>query len=243
MENIPGIFNFWDTQDPRFFDNNGNGTMDVNDVIVQKTKNFGGSIPASSNFFAKFSGLQLVISSPDSTSTSTTASQPALGYYMAPWIDTSTSSYKSFCLTSTQYNSTTNPLYKAFRDILGVDTEGLYIAEKGAQTIENSSGDTVTTNADYLLIREADLKAVWFYVKNGVLTKPTEDNVANVTTYFYYPLNKATPFIKSDDQELYRVKSAQELTSGGVSDSSTSTSGSVGSFPPHDKKIGCIPKL
>lgn len=244
LENIPGIFNFWDTQDPRFFDNNGNGTLDVNDVIVQKTKNFGGSIPASSNFFAKFSGLQLVITNPNSTTTSTTANQPALGYYMAPWIDTSTSSYRSFCLTSTEYNSPTNALYKAFRDIIGVDTEGLYIAEKGAQTIEDANGNPVTTNPDYLLLRESDLKAVWFYVKNGVLTKPTEENVANVTTYFYYPLNKSTPFVKSSTQELYRVRSAAELTSNSnVSSNSTTTSGSVGSFPPHDKKIGCIPKL
>ena len=245
LENTPGVFNFWDTQDPRFYDNNGNGVLDINDVIVQKTKNFGGSIPASSNFFAKFSGLQLVITNPDETSTNTTANQPALGYYMAPWIDTNSSSYRSFCLTTTEYNSATNALYKAFRDVIGVDTEGLYIAEKGAQVIEDVNGNEVTTNPDFLLIRESDLKSVWFYVKNGVLTKPTEENVANVTTYFYYPLNKTTPFIKSSTQELYRVRSAQELASGGVSSGSTSTTnpGTPGLFPPHDKKIGCIPKL
>ncbi len=243
LENIPGIFNFWDTQDPRFFDNNGNTFLDINDVIVQKTKNFGGSIPANSNFFAKFSGLQLVILDPNSTSTNTTADQPALGYYMAPWIDTNSSSYRSFCLTSTQYNST-NALYQAFRDVIGVDTEGLYISEKTAEVVTTANGDDVSTKPDYLLIRESDLKAVWFYVKNGVLTKPTEENVANVTTYFYHPINKTTPFVKSSTQKLYRVKSAQELASGsGVSSGSTSQTGTPGSFPPHDKKIGCIPKL
>jgi hypothetical protein len=242
LENTPGVFNFWDTQDPRFFDNNGNTYLDINDVIWQKTKNFGGNIPRTSNFFAKFSGLQLVVTSPDNTTTTPSTTQPALGYYMAPWIDTNSSSYRSFCLTSTEYNST-NPLYQAFRDVLGVDTEGLYIAEKSSTTITNAEGQTVTTNPDYLLLRETDLKAAWFYVKNGVLTKPDEATVANVTTYFYYPLNKATPFIKSSSQELYRVKSAQELTSGDVSSSATSQTGSVGTFPPHDKKIGCIPKL
>ena len=243
LENTPGVFNFWDTQDPRFFDNNGNNLLDVNDVIVQKTRNFGGNIPATSNFFAKFSGLQLVITNPDSTTTGTTASQPALGYYMAPWIDTNSSSYRSFCLTSEQYNNPTNALYKAFRDVIGVDTEGLYIAEKSAEIIRDANGNDVTTNPDFLLIRETDLKAVWFYVKNGVLTKPTEENVANVTTYFYHPLNKNAPFIKSSTQQLYRVKSAQELSSGGVSNGSTSQTGSPGTFPPHDKKIGCIPKF
>lgn len=244
LENTPGVFNFWDSQDPRFFNNNGTGSeFDVNDVIVQKTKNFGGSIPANSNFFARFSGLQLVIADPDSTTTSTTANQPALGFYMAPWIDTATSSFRSFCLTSEHYNNPTNPLYKAFRDVLGVDTEGLYIGEKSAEIIRDANGNDVTTNPDFLLIRETDLKAVWFYVKNGVLTKPTDANVANVTTYFYHPLNKTTPFIKSSTQQLYRVKSAQELSTGGVSQNSTTQSGSPGTFPPHDKKIGCIPKF
>ncbi len=244
LENTPGVFNFWDTQDPRFFDNNGNSIMDINDVIIQKTKNFGGgTLPATSNYFAKFSGLQLVIANPDSTTTTTNAAQPALGYYMAPWIDTNTSSYKSFCLTTEHYNSQTNALYKAFRDVVGVDTEGLYIAEKAAETIQDANGNNVTTNPDYLLLRETDLKAVWFYVKNGVLTKPTEENVSNVTTYFYHPLNKTTPFIKSSSQQLYRVKSAQELASGSVSGGSTTTTGTTGMFPPHDKKIGCIPKL
>lgn len=245
LENTPAVFNFWDTQDPRFFDNNGNTYLDVNDVIVQKTKNFGGNIPKTSNFFAKFSGLQLVITNPNSTSTNTTPTQTPLGYYMAPWIDSNTSGFKSFCLTSEHYNNPNNALYRAFRDVIGVDTEGLYIAEKAAETIENVNGDTVTTNPDYLLVREADLKAVWFYVKGGVLTKPTEENVANVTTYFYHPFNKANPFIKSSSQQLYRVKSASELAQGGVSNGSTSTSnpGTPGAFPPHDKKIGCIPKL
>lgn len=243
LENIPGVFNFWDTQDPRFFDNNGNNLLDVNDAIVQKTKNFGGSIKAASNFFAKFSGLQLVIDDPDSTTTSPAATQPALGYYMAPWIDSNSSSFRSFCLTSTEYNST-NPLYKAFRDVIGVDTEGLYIAEKQAEIIQDQNGDDVPTNPDYLLVRETDLKAVWFYLKNSVLTKPTEENVANVTTFFYYPFNKSTPFVKGSTQKLYRIRSAQDLaTQGGVSSGSTSTTGTPGSFPPHDKKIGCIPKL
>lgn len=245
LENTPGWIHFWDTMDPRFFNNNGTGSaLDVNDVIIQKTKNFGGSIPATSNFFASFAGLQLVVTNPNSTTTSTTAAQPALGYYMAPWIDSNSPSYRSFCLTSTQYNDNNNPLYRAFRDVIGVDTEGLYIAEKAAQQIENANGQTVTTNPDYILIRESDLKSVWFYVKNGVLTKPTEDNVANVTTFFYYPLNKNTPFIKASTQELYRIRSAQELASGGVSNGTTSSAnpGTPSTFPPHDKKIGCIPK-
>ncbi len=240
LETTPSVINFWDTSDPRFFDNNGNTFRDINDVIVQKAKNFGRVIPANSSFFNEFKGLQLVVTNPGDTTTAPAPTQQiALGFYMAPWIDTSSSNYRSFCLTSTQYNSN-DALYKAFRDVLGLDTEGLYIAEKAAETITNINNVQVSTKADYILIRETDLKAVWFYVKNGVLTKPTDETVANVTTYFYYPYNKDYPFVKSSTQKLYRVKSAKELA--GVEQGSNQA-GTIGTYPPHDKKIGCIPKL
>ncbi len=244
LENNPGIFSLWDSMDPRFFDNNGNQIIDITDVIYQKTKNFGGSISKTAKFFNLLpTQFQLVVNNPvaEGEESSPTTALP-LGYYMAPWIDTSTS--KSFCLTSEHYNST-NALYKAFRDVIGVDTEGIYIAEKEAETTTNSEGDEVPVQKDYLLIRETDLKSVWFHVKNGVLTKPTDANVANVTTYFYYPLNTLTPFVKSSTQKLYRVKSAAELTAESVPNESNGTSnpGVPGQSPPHDKKIGCIPKL
>lgn len=240
LETLPATINLWDSSDPRFFDNNGNTYKDVNDVIVQKTKNFGRVLDPKSNYFNEFKGLQLVVTNPsDTTTTPASTTQLALGYYMLPWIDTTSNAYKSFCLNSTHYNSN-DPLFKAFRDVLGLDTEGLYIAEKAAETITTADKVEQSSGVDYLLIRETDLKAVWFYVKNGVLTKPTDDTVANVTTYFYYPFNKDYPFVKSSTQKLYRVKSARELS--GVDQGSTQ-SGTVGSYPPHDKKIGCIPKL
>ncbi|MCM2349197.1 MAG: hypothetical protein NDI69_04195 [Bacteriovoracaceae bacterium] len=240
LETIPGIFNLWDDTDPRFYDNNGNGALDVNDAIVQKTKNFGGSIPADSKFFTPFVWQMAPAIEDEDGSTDSEASAPkSLGYYMAPWIDQT--SFKSYCLSSTHYNSD-NALYKAMRDIIGVDTEGIYVGEKAAESISGTDG-TIAGLKDLILIRETDLKAVWFYLSSGVPTAPTEDNVANHAVYFYYPLNKASPFVKTSTQRIYRVRSAQELNGSSGGSSSTSPDGSLSTFPPHDRKIGCVPKF
>ncbi len=241
FEEIPGVFNLWDTSDPRFFDNNGNGNDDINEVIAQKVQNFGGgTLTAGSKFFIKFSWPGSPTLSDEAGNSSSTSSTQPIGHYMAPWIDQQ-NQFKSFCLNSSHYNST-SALFKAFRDIVGVDTEGLYVGEKSPETVFSSNGQVIGTGVkDYILIRESDLKAVWYYMNNGVPTAPTDDNVANVAVYFNYPLNKASPFIKTSTQRIYRVRGASEL-----SNTATNTSQPTGTsspYPPHDRKIGCIPKL
>lgn len=242
LEQLAGVFNLWDTTDPRFYDNNGNGAVDVNEVIIQKTKNFGGTIPTGTSFFQTFKWPGAPQLESDSGNNSTTTQ--ALGYFMSPWIDQTT--FLSYCLTATHYNSS-NPLYKALRDIIQVDTEGLYIGEKAPETVTDSDGNLTTGFSDYILIRETDLKAVWFYLKNGVPTAPTNTTVANNAVYFYYPINKASPFVRTSTQRIYRVKSAAELNASSSSNNqSTSTnnpSGGNGAYPPHDRKIGCVPKF
>lgn len=238
LETVPGVFKLWDEQDPRFYDNDGNGRMDINEAIVQKTRNFGATIPADSKFFQIFSwqnGPEL--ETDDSSESKSTLTR--LGYLMAPWVDTS--NYKSYCLTDTHYNSS-NALFKAMRDYVGVETEGLYIGMKSAETVTDNEGNPAQGYPDYILIRETDLKAVWFYYKSGVPTAPTDDNVASNTIYFHYPLNKTSPFVKSSTQRLFRVKSAAEINGTSVPSGSTST-GVPANYPPHDRKLGCIPKL
>lgn len=233
LENIPGVFNLWDTSDPRFYDNNGNTILDVNDIILQKTRNFGGSIAAGTNFFNTFTWPGSPDVSEDAGNATTSQS---IGYFMAPWIDQTT--FKSYCLTSTHYNSDI-PLYKALRDIIEVDTEGLYIGEKAAETVLDQNGNPTTGYKDYILIRESDLKQVWFYLNNNVPTAPSDDIVSDVAVYFYYPLNKASPFVKTSTQRIFRVRGANELSgvAGNVSESGPTT------YPPHDRKIGCVPKF
>lgn len=241
FENKPGIFNLWDNNDPRFYDTNGNGTAEVNELIAQKAKHFGATIPAGTNFFSSFTWPGSPNLSDDAGNEAATTTP--LGYYMAPWIDTQT--YKSYCLNDTHYNSN-NALFKAMRDVLQVQTEGLYVGEKAAETVV--VGDEITTGyKDYILIRETDLKAVWFYMKNGTPTAPTEENVASNTIFFYYPLNKQSPFVRSSTQRLFRVRSACELSnscgSNNGNNSGSTDTGASTPFPPHDRKIGCVPKF
>jgi hypothetical protein len=241
LELIPGAFNLWDTSDPRFFDNNGNSIVDINEIILQKTKSFGGSLPSNANFFVPFSWPGQPDLS-DDAGNNNTSTQP-LGFFMAPWIDQT--SFKSYCLDSTHYNSN-NPLFKALRDVIGVDTEGIYVGQKSPEAITAADGTVSAGEQDFILIRESELKQVWFFLNNGVPTAPTDDNVANVPVFFYYPLNKTSPFVKTSTQRIYRVKSGQELSSSSTSSSSsssTNTSGSPTSFPPHDRKLGCVPKF
>lgn len=238
LEETPGAFSLWDgVTDPRFFDNNGNGNLDANDQIVNKVKDYGYTIPAATNFFLQFSWPSNPTS--DSSSSSTNTASP-LGWYMIPWVDQTT--FKAYCPTSTHYNSA-NVIFKAMRDIVSVDTEGLYIAMKDGELVSNGSTTTVGP-ADYLLVRESDIKRVWFYLNGTSAIAPTDANVASKTIYFYYPFNFNSPFIKTSTQKTYVVKKASELSNSSVSNSGTnSSSGSITTYPPHDRRIGCIPKL
>ncbi len=231
-------FTLWDKTDPRFFDNNNNTFNDVNDIIIQKTKNFGSTIGASTNFFTTFTWPGSPVSS--TTAGDTTANRP-LGYYMQPWIDSNT--FLSYCLNSTHYNSS-NALFRAMGDVLQVDTEGLYVGVKAAESV-NVDGTTYTGVKDYLLVRESDLKRVWFYKNGSTPTAPSDANVRNVAVYFYYPFNFASPYIKSSGQRVFQVKGAEELsnTATNTSNTGTTSSGTNLQYPPHDRKIGCVPKI
>lgn len=237
FEETPGVFTLWDSTDPRFYDNDGNGTNDVNDMIRQKVIHYGGSIKAGTNFFNPFSWAGAPQLTEEAGNNSGLAN---LGLYMAPWINPS--NYRSYCLTKAHYEQN-NPLYKALGDVIQVDTEGLYIGVKTGENYTDVDGNTRRAPDDYILIRETDLKQVWFYRDNdGTLKAPTDDILPNVAVYFYYPLNKAAPYIQSSNQRLYRVRGANELNQGNISDNASTESGNTSQYPPHDRRIGCIPK-
>lgn len=240
LELIPGVFNLWDSSDARFIDSNKDGNLDVNEVIAQKARNFGGTnISNNTQFFAKFPIMTSTQSSQNAGNTM--AAAQSMGYYMSPFIDSTTK--RSFCLNSSHYDSF-NPLYQALRDVVGVDMEGIYVGVKAAQTVLDPNQNYAQSPADFLLIRETDLKAVWFYMNNDVPTVPTEAMVKNVAVYFYYPINKDAPYIRSSTQQLYQVKGASELNNSTISSNDNTTTGGIPtSLEPHDRKIGCIPKF
>jgi len=247
LELIEGVFNIWDNMDPRFYDNNGNGVVDVNDQIIQKAKNFGATLPSNTQFFAPFPTLTPQTTSGSSSGTNNnqsggnnSSSQP-VGYYMNAWIDPIT--YKSFCLNSSHYNSN-NPIYRALGDVLQVETEGVYAAQKVAESYPDpSTGSMVQAPNDYLFIKESDIKRAWFYMKDGVPTIPSDSIISTTAVFFYYPFNFNSPYVKSSTQRIYQVKGAQDLNNSQVQQGGSSPAGSKSQYPPHDRKFGCIPKF
>jgi len=237
FEQSPGTFTLWDNTDPRFFDNDGNGVAEVNDMIRQKVIHYGGSIPAGTRFFNPFSWA----GAPELTTEAGNSSSLAnLGQYMAPWIDQS--NYRSYCLTNAHYQLN-NPLFRALGDVIQVDTEGLYIGVKKGDTFRTPDGNLQNAPDDYILIRETDLKQVWFHQdSDGTLKAPTDENVSNVAVYFYYPLNKEAPYVQSANQRIYRVRGTNELGQDSISDNVSNENGAISQYPPHDRRIGCIPK-
>lgn len=247
LETIEGALKFWDETDPRFYDNNENGIIDINDGIISKVKAYGSNISGTINLFQKrqWYNSDVCLGSLEEGGgggggASLPTELPLLGYTLPSWIDSKT--YRAYCPTAVHYNSN-NALFKALRDYIGVDTEAYYA---GAKFQEDTSavGACLT---DIVLLREQDIKQVWFYFKNGVPTVPTDDIIANVAVYFYYPLNKASPYVKTSTQKLFRVQTAKELNAilngATTSPDTASSSGSSSKLPPHDRRLGCIPKL
>lgn len=246
---IQGFISVWDKTDPRFYDNNGNTFLDVNDVIIQKTKNFGATIPPSSKYFFPLKKLiadpaQLANAEMNNNSSTTATGDLVLGYYMYPWIDQSNS--HAYCLNNSHYNGS-NPLFRAIGEVVGVETEGLYAAKKVPEYVVDPNGTTQTAPEDIIFLKESDLKSTWFYFNNGVPTLPTESMVSNVAVFFYYPFNPTSPYVKASTQSLYQLKSAEEIIqesqNANVSSGGASDSGALSAMPPHDRKFGCVPKF
>lgn len=214
FEEVQNAIAMWPQHNPLFYDNDGNGYLDVNDAIRQHTKKFGGTIPAGSQFFQYFTlpgDVELYAQSG--------TNKNSYSYVMPAWIDQTT--FYSYCPSEAHYNSS-NPLWKALGEVVGVPTEGLYAG------VESEDG------RDVILLRETDIKSVWFFLKNNQVKVPNDETVSRVTVYFYYPLDKMDPYTRKPHQKVYRVKSAQEL---GVEIPAPTT------YPTHDRKLACIPKI
>ena len=121
------------------------------------------------------------------------------------------------------------------REVIAVDTEGLYIAKE-----DNA--------CNFLLVNESVVKSIWFYVEGGQHIEPTTDTISGKQVQFYWPADSTSPFIKKSHQRVYTIKSTSDLGNGcsGGSAGTGGTSGSNGiptTIPPHDKRIGCIPVM
>ncbi len=212
FEEVSAAIGVWPNTSPLFYDNDANGYMDVHDAIRRQMKRFGSSIPMGTEFFTYFT-----LPGDEQNYAQSGAAKNSSAYVLKPFIDQNT--FYSFCPGETHYNSTT-PLFRALKEVIASETEGLYAAVE------------ISDSQDVILLNEKNIKAVWFYVKDGQIKVPNDSNVSRQTIYFYYPLDKVNPYVKKPNQKIYQVKSAEEI---GMSTGNT--------YPSHDRKIACIPKI
>ncbi len=216
----------WKSQNFLFFDNNGDGVLDINELVIKMVKDNGGVIKNNIRLFGVLSGP----GTKEQNFEAGNSEFDRLGFIMSYWVDTKT--FHSFCPSESDY-ATGAPLFKAMKDILAKGTEGIYLADRSE-----------SENRTHLFVRESDLRAVWFYNNNGVPTKPTEDQVQFQTMYFYHPFNKENPLVKQPHQKVYRVRAASEVTTVLTTlQAFTPNTGEMISYPSHDRKLGCVPKL
>lgn len=103
-----GNISTWSPNNALFFDNNGNGSLDIHDLIRRRTKHYGQTLPSLITFF------------------NSAPINPEIGWVTKPWFQDTT--YYSYCLNETHFNSQT-PVFRAMGDVLsGIPTEGLYAA-------------------------------------------------------------------------------------------------------------------
>lgn len=248
LELQPNFFKMWNETDSRFIDlmsydatgkvvSTPNQQPDINDEIKEKLRQAG--ISSGANYFVYFEWLAYPgISNP-----------PRLGYLMTPFIDPIT--YHATCPTQADYNSNST-LMRILKDTVGVDTEGIYIAQKEAECYTTRAGELKPALDDYMLIREGLLKKIWWYIKNGVRTEPTESVFnSNTSISFYWPPDESSPYVQKSTQKLYTIRYTDELGTPNTICGSPAPANAPNSTPPtprttlraSDKRIGCIPAI
>lgn len=230
LEETPGAYHLWDLNDPRFFDTDSNGQAQINDLIMQSVANQGVTLSSTPNLFFKFqwaTGPAIDSTSSDGNGNPTGQSENVdLGYYMTPWSDNQT--FKSYCPTQSHYYGT-NPVFIALREYIGIDTEALYIAREESKSA-------------LILVRESEVKPIWFYRENGQNIEPDENSIVGKKVQFYWPPDPSSPYIKKSHQRTFTIKRANEIGDN-VSSNVQDNQGVPTQVPAHDKRIGCVPKL
>jgi hypothetical protein len=236
LQLVNNQFAIWNETDPRFYDLDSNGIMDIHDKIRDEVAVDGVIYdPATQKLFLEFSWPNYPYNAvPTAPGAGNSAAK--LGFIMTPWIDQQ--SFKSYCPEDVHYNSS-NKIFNALKKYIGEEMEGIYLAVKEAETTSDETGAVVLAANDYLLLRESMLKEIWFYIDNEQKIEPTNENVGSKTVHFYWPPKPLSPFIKDSSQKLYTVRHPSDLSESPASDNTDLQT----SLRPHDKRFGCVPKL
>lgn len=218
LELVKNHVAMWDTKDVRFTTSmNGAGKLMMNKILEER-------LLTEYNITANLDLFRMVsFANPKFNSSS------ILGYMMIPFTDSRTGN--SFCPTSGTYESY-SPLFNLLGEYMA-DTEGLFLAEKEAETILN--GATYKTLYGTMLVRESILKNYGFYIENGLKIKATANTLNTKTIYYYWPADPSADPTNGEGRKLFTVRTAGQLN-GNI------PVGIPGNIITSDKRIGCIPK-
>ncbi len=225
LELIPQHMAVWDQADPQFVDANQDGRAVINETIEQRLLEEA-NIQRTLTIFSPFPWPNM----PTIPSFNEGNNNPNLGFYMQPWINPVTGD--GFCPDQEDYNGS-DPIFKILKEVVGVDTEGIYLAESEPRA--RGDGSFVQ---DVLMIRENLLNDIWFYFENGQHFVPDEISSKTKTIHFYWPADPVNPYIRKSEQTIYTIRHPSNIGSNGVP-----AAGLVNQVRPPDKRFGCIPAL
>lgn len=228
LELIPGHFSMWDKADTRFVAKaENNGKLTINKLLEER-------LASDYNITGSTIDLFRLLNYPNRPSTSTTTGTTSipLGYIMIPFTDSTTG--KTYCPTSDHFNGT-QPLLNLLGEYMD-ETEGIYLAEKEAETIQD--GSTYKTLYGTMFVRESVLKEYGFYIENGIKirVKPAVAAMHTKTIYYYWPTSTTADPLTQGGRKLFTVRTPATLN-GNVPTGQSTTEATT------DKRIGCVPKI
>lgn len=233
-------FFMWSESDSRFFDLDQNGELDVNDYIAKRlTEEFNYKDPKIKLFFP-----WPWFTNPDTSSaTGTTSGGSAsntrrLGFLMQPFIDSTTK--QPLCPGQSEYHDTNYPQYLILGDLIGVDTQALYMAKRENLSFVND-GKTEKAPNDFIFITESQLMKIGFYRENNMSILVDSQTINTKQIMFYWPADENYPLVrKPSSQKLYEIRHPSNLNadSGSVNQDLFKTSQT-----PSDKRFACVPKV
>lgn len=223
LELIPGAFSMWDRADTRFVAKTENaGKLTINKTLEER-------LLAEYNITSTIDLFRLLSYPNRPTSTTTTSTNIPLGYIMIPFTNSTTG--KTYCPTSTEFNGT-QPLLNLLGEYMD-DTEGIYLAEKEAETVLD--GSTYKTLYGTMFVRQSTLLSYGFYIENGLKIKANSTSMNTKTIYYYWPTSTTADPLTQGGRKLFTVRTPSTLN-GNVPNTQATTESTS------DKRIGCVPK-
>lgn len=226
LELIPQHFAMWEKTDPRFVAE-ASGSLAINRIITNRLITEYNATPTSPIDLFKL--INYPNRPTSATTTSTTAATISLGYMMVPFTD---SAGKTFCPTQTNFNDPNQPLYNILKEYMD-DTEGLYLAEKEAETIQDNN--QWRTIYGTMFITEGIVKKHGFYIENGLKIRVTQSAMNTKTVHFYWPVSDTMDDLMQGNRKLFTVRAPDNLN-GNL------PTGQATTIRTSDKRIGCVPK-